>query len=282
MFVMGFGEELWKRFIPKYLEVLGAPIAAVGAYGAVRDLADGLFQYPGGWIADRYGRRRALRLFVALAAVGYAIYLVAPRWPFIFVGLCFVMAWSSAASPTLFAIVGDALPKHQRTMGFTVQSILRRVPIIIAPTIGGLWIATHGVRIGVRTGLLVALLLSVVTIAITARVQVPPVARPEHEPMHMLWRELPRALRSLLASDILVRACEGLADVFVVLYAIDVVGITAPQFGLLVAIQMATSILVYVPAATLVRYLGRKPFVVATFVAFAAFPLAVVLATGFP
>jgi MFS family permease len=280
MFVMGLGEELWKRFIPKYLEALGAPIAAIGAYGTVRDLADGLFQYPGGWIADRYGRRRALRLFVLLAAVGYAIYFVAPAWPFVFVGLCFVMAWSSAASPTLFAIVGDALPRHQRTMGFTVQSILRRVPIIIAPSIGGVWIATHGIRGGVRLGLVVALVLAMVTLAITARVQIPAMAQPRSERIGVVWRELPGALRRLLGSDILVRMCEGLADVFIVLYAIDVVGITAPQFGLLVAVQMATAIIVYVPAATFVRTVGRKPFVIATFLAFALFPIAVVFATG--
>jgi MFS family permease len=44
---------------------------------------------------------------------------------------------------------------------------------------------------------------------------------------------------------------------------------------------MATAIIVYVPAATLVRYLGTKPFVIATFLAFALFPLAVVVASGF-
>ena len=61
---------------------------------------------PGGWIADHYGRRRALTLFISLAAVGYAIYWLAPSWPFVFAGLVFVMAWTSMASPTLFAVVG--------------------------------------------------------------------------------------------------------------------------------------------------------------------------------
>src|SRR5690349_17639448 len=153
MFVMGLGEELWKRFIPKYLETLGAPVAAIGAYGTVRDLSDGLFQYPGGWIADHYGRRRALRVFIGLAATGYGIYLIAPSWRFIFVGLCLSMTWSSAASPTFFAIVGDALPRDRRTMGFTIQAILRRAPMIIAPTLGGVFIAAYGIRTGVRVGL---------------------------------------------------------------------------------------------------------------------------------
>jgi hypothetical protein len=44
-----------------------------------------------------------------------------------------VMAWSSMASPTVFAVIGDALPPDRRAMGFSVQSILRRIPIVIAP-----------------------------------------------------------------------------------------------------------------------------------------------------
>ncbi len=144
MFLMGLGEELWKRFIPKYMESLGAPVLAIGAYGTALDFLDGVYQYPGGWVADRFGRRTALLVFVGAAMCGYAIYFVAPSWPWIFVGLLFTMAWTSMASPTLFAVVGDALPKGRRAMGFTVQSILKRVPIVVAPTLGGLAIAAYG------------------------------------------------------------------------------------------------------------------------------------------
>src|SRR5207302_3522798 len=153
MFLLALGENLWKRFMPKYLEALGAPVTAIGFFGTCEDFLDGVYQYPGGWISDRYGRRRALLLFVTLAAIGYALYWVAPAWPFVFAGLVFVMAWSSMASPTLFAVVGDALPKERRALGFTVQSILRRIPIAIAPTLGGLAIATYGVIGGVHLGL---------------------------------------------------------------------------------------------------------------------------------
>src|SRR5580765_5944083 len=134
MFLMALGENLWTRFLPKYLETLGAPVLAIGAYGSTEDFLDAVYQYPGGWIADRYGRRRALLLFVALATIGYGVYWAAPSWPFVFAGLVLAMAWSSMASPTLFAVVGDALPPARRAVGFTVQSILRRIPIVVAPT----------------------------------------------------------------------------------------------------------------------------------------------------
>jgi MFS family permease len=191
------------------------------------------------------------------------------------------MAWTSMASPGLFAIVGDALPRERRAMGFTVQAILRRVPIAIAPTIGGFLIAAHGVRSGVRIGLVAAIALAALTLVVVARIRIPLVADQAPTNARGVWQSFPRPLRWLLASDILIRTCEGLVDVFLVLYAINVVGISAPQFGVLVAVQMTTSILSYLPAARIADRTGRKPFVIATFIAFALFPIAVVLAHSF-
>ena len=90
-FLMSFGEELWKRFIPKFLEALGAPITAVGFYGSIKDFIDGLYQYPGGWISDRLGRRVALLIFVSLAICGYLLYALAPTWHYVIIGVFFVM-----------------------------------------------------------------------------------------------------------------------------------------------------------------------------------------------
>jgi len=281
MFLMALGENLWSRFLPKYLEALGAPVLAIGAYGSTEDFLDAIYQYPGGWVADRYGRRRALLLFISVAAVGYGIVALAPTWPVVLAGIVLVMAWSSMASPTLFAVVGDALPSHRRALGFSVQSILRRVPIAIAPTVGGVLIATRGIRDGVRIGLLISILLAGVALVAVRGIRL--AVRGEHLSLGLrhVWRSLPDPLRRLLVSDIFIRTCEGMVDVFLVLYALNVVGISAPQFGVLVAVQMVTAIMCYLPAAHFADRLGRKPFVIATFVAFSLFPIAVVTAHSF-
>jgi MFS family permease len=281
MFVMGLGEELWKRFLPRYLQQLGAPVIAIGAFGTAMDFLDGVYQYPGGWVADRFGRRNALYVFIAAAMVGYVVYYFAPSWPWIFVGLVFTMAWTAMASPTLFAVVGDALPKGRRAMGFTVQSILRRIPIVIAPTIGGFVIATYGLGEGMHFGLSISLLLGAVTLLVTSRIRLSLPASEGETNLAGVWRALPEPLRKLLASDIFIRTCEGMVDVFLVIYATTVIGISAAQFGILVAIQTMTSIVVQIPAARLADRFGRKPFVVATFVAFSLFPLAVVVSSSF-
>jgi MFS family permease len=280
MFTMALGEHLWRRFVPKYLEMLGAPVIAIGSYGSTQDLLDGLYQYPGGWFADRYGRRRALLLFICLAAIGYTVMAAAPAWPLVLVGLMFMMAWSSMASPTLFAVVGDVLPRERRAMGFSVQSILRRVPIAVAPTLGGLLIASQGVSAGVRTGLTISILLALLTLLIVSQIRLV-LPEPYVGSFRGIWGSFPLSLRRLLLSDVFIRTCEAMVDVFLVLYALDVVGIKAPEFGVLIAVQMITAILCYFPAARLADRFGRKPFVIATFIAFSLFPVAVILAQTF-
>jgi MFS family permease len=278
MFLMALGENLWRRFLPKYLEALGAPILAIGAYGSVEDALDGLYQYPGGWASDRYGRRHALLLFVALAAAGYVVIAAAPAWPVVFVGLLLIMCWTSMASPTLFAVVGDALPAGRRSVGFSVQAILRRLPILVAPVLGGTLIAMVGIRAGVRAGLMASVALALVTLAVVRRMRLDRPAAPPPGDIRSVWRSLPAPLRRLLVSDICIRTCDAMVDVFLVLYAVNVVRISAPAFGGLIGVQMATVILCSLPAAYLADRVGRKPFVIATFVAFASFPLAVVAA----
>ena len=281
MFVMGLGENLWRRFLPKYLESFGAPVTAIGLFGTAEDFLDGVYQYPGGWIADRYGRRRALLLFVSLAAAGYALFAGMTAWPVAFAALALIMAWDAMASPTLFAVVGDALPREKRTMGFTVQSLLRRVPIIVAPTLGGLAIARFGLRSGLRLGLAASIILAVGTLAVASRVRIPVV--PDEAPTHIghVWHAFPSPLRWLLTSDVFIRTCEGLVEVFVVLYVANVLGVSMARFGVLVAVQAGTTMLVQLPAARIAQRTGKKPFVIATFVAFSLFPLTIVWARSF-
>jgi len=280
VFLLGFGEELWKRFLPKYLEYLGAPPVAIGLFGTSEDFFDAVYQYPGGWLADRAGRRRAFLVFVGIASVGYLIYLLSPSWPWAFVGLAFAMAWQSMASPAIFAVIGDALPKERRAMGFTLQSMLRRVPMVISPIVGGFVIAKIGIVYGVRAGLACTLLLALLASLIVLSINIP-IKTGAVVNIRGVWRSFHGALKRLLISDIIIRTCEGMADIFVVLYATNVLGVTIAEFGLLVAIQMSTSILVYIPAGVVADRIGRKPCVIATFVCFALFPVAVVISSSF-
>jgi len=280
VFILGLGEELWKKFLPKYLEALGAGTAVIGLFGTAQDFFDAIYQYPGGWLADRFGRRRAFVIFVALASAGYVVYLLSPSWPFVFAGLALAMAWQSMASPAIFAIIGDALPRERRAMGFTLQSILKRVPIVIAPLAGGVLIASLGVVKGVHVALLITLVLAFVTILLVSRIKIT-LSSFHTSGIVGVWQTFPTALKRLLVSDVIIRTCEGMTGVITILYVTNVKQFSITQYGTLIAIQMITSILVYIPAGKIADRLGRKPFVIVTFLSFALFPLAIVTASSF-
>jgi MFS family permease len=283
VFLLGAGEQLWKSFLPKYLEVLGASTAVIGMFGTASDFLDGVYQYPGGWLSDRVGSRNALVLFAALAGAGYLIYAFSPSWPFIFVGLLFAMAWASMASPAMFAMIAERLPRERRAMGFTVQAILKRVPVMLSPAIGGVLIATFGLARGMRASLLITAALALIAIIAQRRLYNVRVDAQKLTSIDLRsqFRSLHQALKRLLISDIFIRTCEGMVNVFVVLYASNVIGVTAVQFGTLIGIQTATSIAAYIPSARLADRYGRKPFVVATFICFSVFPLAIAVSHSF-
>jgi MFS family permease len=280
VFLLGLGEELWKKFLPKYLESLGANTLIIGFFGTAEDFFDAIYQYPGGWLADRLGRRRAFLIFVAIASAGYLVYLISPSWPFLFIGLALVMAWQSMASPAIFAVIGDALPPERRAMGFTLQSILKRVPIVIAPVAGGALIASLGVIKGIHTGLVITLVLAVLTVLLLTKVNI--TIQPSRTTGIVgVWRSFHSAMKRLLVSDVIIRTCEGMTGVITILYVTNVQHFSVARYGTLVAIQMITSIIVYIPAGKIADQVGRKPFVIVTFLSFALFPLAVIAASSF-
>jgi len=280
VFLLGLGEELWKKFLPKYLEALGASTPVIGLFGTAEDFFDAVYQYPGGWLADHLGRRRAFLIFVTLVAAGYLVYLVSPSWPFVFAGLALVMVWQSMASPAIFAVIGDSLPRERRAMGFTLQSILKRVPIVVAPVAGGVLIASLGVVRGVHAGLVITLMLAVFTALLLARVNMT-IRASRTTSIGGIWRSFHSVLKRLLVSDVIIRTCEGMTGVLTILYVTNVQHFSVARYGTLVAVQMLTSILVYIPAGKIADRVGRKPFVVATFLSFALFPLAVMMASNF-
>jgi MFS family permease len=280
VFLIGLGEELWKKFLPKYLESLGASVAIVGLFGTAEDLLGALYQYPGGWLADHWGRRRSFLTFLVLALTGYLIYLVSPSWPFLFLGLAFAMAWQSMASPAIFATIGDTLPRERRTMGFTVQSMLKRIPMVVSPLLGGVMIGASGLRAGIRVGLLITIALVGITIPVLWNINIP-LASADSVKLRGVWNSFHATLRRLLVSDIAIRTCEGMADIFVVLYVTNITGVTIPRYGILVATQLSTALLVYIPSPNVADRVGRRPLVITTFLCFASFPVAVVLAPNF-
>src|ERR1700745_4087448 len=79
IFVIGAGEELWMRFVPKYLQAGGATVFVIGPYDALPTLIGAIYAYPGGVVTDRWGHRRSFIIFNLVSIIGYALVLVVPH-----------------------------------------------------------------------------------------------------------------------------------------------------------------------------------------------------------
>src|SRR5438094_59834 len=273
------------RFVPKYLEVLGAAAGVIGLYDAIKTLLGAVYAYPGGVVVDRWGHRHALVGFTVLSMAGYAVVLCFPRWEALVGGMFLFLAWSSLSLPAMFFLVASNLSQEKHTMGIGIQSLTKRVPVIIGPIAGGLLIDRYGFVTGVRIGLALSILLGALSLWLQSRLQenLPENANASvpHRGFFTAVRGFDPRLRRLLFSDILIRFCERIPYAWVVIYAVDYAHVSATEVGILIAVETAVAMACYVPVAHLAGRYGKEPFVIATFFFFTIFPLTLLAAHSF-
>jgi MFS family permease len=289
IFVIGAGEELWMRFVPKYLQVLGASVFVIGLYDALRTLLGALYAYPGGVIVDLWGHRRAFLTFNIISIVGYALVLLVPHWAAVIAGMFLFLSWTCFSLPATFSLVAAALEANRHSMGIGVQSVIKRLPIMVAPFFGGVLIDRFGVIGGVRIALVISIVLSGATIFVQQKItdesKAAAVNGQSGSDRINLWqslREFNSPMRRLLLSDILVRFCERIPYAWVVIFAMDYIGVSAKQVGLLTAVEMLAAALCIIPASHFADRYGREPFVIVTFIMFTLFPISLLISRGFP
>jgi len=283
-FVIGIGEELWMRFVPKYLQALGATIFVIGLFDGIRTLLGAVYAYPGGVLVDRWGHRRAFLAFNVFSIVGYSVVLLVPHWGAVIAGMFLFLSWTCFSLPATFSLIGATLGANRHAMGVGLNSVIKRLPIMVAPLLGGILIDRFGIIDGVRIGLIVSILLSGATILVQRRVDEAPPQPVEAVERWTFWRSLrgfDLPLRRLLLSDILIRFCERIPFAWVVIYAMDHIGVSAKQFGILTTVEMLTATLCIIPASHFADKNRREPFILATFVFFTLFPLALWISGSF-
>ncbi len=285
--LVGMGEHMAERFLPLYLQQLAqasTAVLAIGLLAGMDDLLSALYSFPGGYLSDRLGTKRALLFFNALSMIGYLCVIFIHSWWAVLVGAAFFISWSAISLPATMDLLAKIVPKNRRTMGVSILALVRRVPKMLGPVIGGACIAFWGVEQGVRAAFIAALALALAAsvlqqVMITDDSKEAKIA--EANPLR-LWKEMPVGLRNLLVSDILIRFCERIPDAFVVIWVTRTIlhPVSELTFGWLSAIENITAVLVYVPVAYMADRFGKKPFVLITFAFFTCFPLALMHATS--
>ena len=285
IFVIGAGEELWMRFVPKYLQAVGATVFVIGLYDALRTLLGAIYAYPGGVLVDRWGHRRAFIIFNLVSIVGYALVLLVPHWAAVIAGMFLFLSWTCFSLPATFSLIGAALEANRHSMGVGVQSVIKRLPIMITPIFGGMLIDRFGIIGGVRIALIISIFLSALTILVQRQLREEPREEAPADERWSFWqslREFNRPMRRLLLSDILIRFCERIPYAWVVIFAMDYIGVSGEQVGVLTAIEMLAATLCIIPASHYADRHGREPFVIATFIMFTLFPISLLMSRSFP
>jgi len=165
------------------------------------------------------------------------------------------------------------------------------LPIMIAPIFGGMLIDRFGIIAGVRIALIISILLSVLTIFVQrefredanddSKVAVVTAFQAERWSFWQSLREFNSPMRHLLLSDILIRFCERVPYAWVVIFAMDYIGVSAQQVGVLTAIEMLAATLCIIPASHYADRHQREPFVIATFIMFTLFPVSLLMSRSF-
>jgi len=190
------------------------------------------------------------------------------------------LSWTAISLPATMSLVARVLPKNKRTMGVSMHSLVRRIPMALGPLLGGAFIGIWGEQLGVRYAFIAALGMAVIA-AIMQQTMIDDDSPESHEKAShaernplSLFRLMTPKMKRLLVADILIRFCEQIPYAFAVIWCMKAVSspVTAFEFGILTTVEMVTAVLIYVPVAYFADKSQKKPFVVMTFVFFTLFP----------
>lgn len=277
------GEKMGERFLPLYILAIGGTNLAVGFLNAMDNLLSALYSFPGGYLSDKIGYKKALMLFTAIAMLGYLVVIIFQSWQAVFIGAILFIAWSAVSLPAIMSLISKTVPSNKRTMGITVHSIVKRIPMSLGPLLGGTFISIYGTTAGIRISFITAFVFGIVALFTIHFLMEDEILAPKSSRIKDLLKlkNFNPALKNLLVSDILIRFAEQIPYAFVVIWVVNNLGFSAFEFGVLTAIEMVTSVLIYIPVAYYADKYFKKPFILITFFFFTIFPIIVYFSTSF-
>ena len=110
--------------LPLYLQELAqasTAVLAIGLLAGMDDLLSALYSFPGGYLSDRLGTKRALLLFNVLTMLGYVTVILVHAWWAVLVGAALFISWSAISLPATMDLLAKVVPKNRRTMGVSVS-----------------------------------------------------------------------------------------------------------------------------------------------------------------
>jgi MFS family permease len=281
--LLGMGEKMGERFLPIYLLAIGGSVYAVGFLNALDNFLSAIYSWIGGYVSDKVGYKKALMIYTGFSIFGYLIIILFPSWQAVLIGAIFFISWTALSLPAILSLVSSTLKKEKQTMGVSMHSIIRRIPMAIGPLAGGILIQMYGILIGARIAFVVALIFAILSL-IFIYLYIEDKQEKSIPVINVIdtFKQMPKPLRTLLLSDILIRFAEQIPYAFVVVWIMQTNQQSAVSFSLLTMIEMAVAMIIYIPVAYLSEKISNKTIVSITFGFFTIFPLVLLFSTGMP
>jgi MFS family permease len=270
--IVDFASELPATYFGLYVLGLGATETILGVIGLSQFLALASFQFPGGYLADKYGRKWLISTMTFGVGLSFIFYAVAPSWIFILLGAILMSTFNSTYQPALNAMISDSLPAERRGMGFSIVMLIASASTTPSPAVAGLLRARFGLIDGMRIAYGIVVVLFLVagffrffflkeTVVSTSRprlkeiIQSYPTALKES---FGVWKKVPRSMLYLFLSFSVAIFGFSAMNLYTVIYATRVLHIEEVTWAFIIAIVPVTTILLAIPVGKFVDKIRRK------------------------
>ncbi len=262
-----------------YVQALGGTGLALGIIGLANFLAMAAVAFPGGYLADKYGRRWLITTMTFGMALSFLFFALAPTWHFILLG-AIVSSLCLIYQPALFAMVQDSLPPERRGMGSSIIQLIHGTFNTPGPIIAGFLLLQLGLVTSMRIIYLTMTALFFTAAVWRLRLKE---TMTNGESMHFsyfvssypkaikesfsVWKAVPRSMFWLFIVQTLVMLGMSLTNVINALYARDVLLIPEEQWWFVFIPLLLTIVVVSIPIGKMVDKIGRKiPLILGLFV----------------
>ena len=261
---------------------LGADTFLISVMGFAGSIAVALVQFPGGYLADKHGRRWLIVSMTFGLALGSLFFIFAPSWQFILIGLL-IQNICSIYGPALMAMVIDSLPPESRGTGFSFQSVITTIVLLPAPLIAQYLVVTFNFDIGMRIAYTITALayFSVATIRLRLKETLPPAESKRPSIISLLrkypqtvrdgigvWSKIPKSAFNLFVSIIIINGLVVSCQLYFVVYATSVLSISLEQWAIVVAFRYLSIAIPGILAGLSMDAFGRKRFLILGYLLF--------------
>jgi MFS family permease len=256
---------------------LGADTFLISIIGFVGSIAVALVQFPGGYLADKNGRRRLIVSMTFGLALGSLFFIFAPSWHFILIG-SLIQNFCSIYGPALMAMVIDSLPPQNRGAGYSLQSVITTLVLLPAPLIAQYLVVTFNFDIGMRVGYTIVTsayfaiallrLRLTETLPLSAETVKPNfITMLKNYPKYVkegvyVWRKVPRSAFNLFLAIIVANGLVVSCQAYFVVYATSVLSITLEQWATVTAFRYLSIAIPGILAGLSMDVMGRKRFLI--------------------